>query len=285
MRVLNGQGVLLFHPDPERYIVGAYIKIGYFKSDSEILYHDDIHGDLFTQVNKTMNLLLTKYLKAFISYKGLYRVETYPMPKNALRESVLNAIIHRDYSTGSPIQIRVYDNKVELRNTCRLPEGWTARSIARKNQSRPHNPSIAKVFFLANMVETWGQGIQKMRNECKVFGVPGPKIRGSKTDICLEFKNHEASMRKKLKEKNKKTEPMLTKKTVKETTHTMDITILKILSLDPKATIPDLAKQIAKSQSTVWRIIKKLQKEGSIKRIGPDKGGYWKIMMKILIND
>ena len=139
--------VLLFHPDPERYIVGAYIKIGYFKSDSEILYHDDIHGDLFTQVNKTMNLLLTKYLKAFISYKGLYRVETYPMPKNALRESVLNAIIHRDYSTGSPIQIRVYDNKVELRNTCRLPEGWTARSIARKNQSRPHNPSIAKVFF------------------------------------------------------------------------------------------------------------------------------------------
>ena len=130
------------------------------------------------------------------------------------------------------------------------------------------------------MVETWGQGIQKMRNECKAFGVPGPKIRGSKTDICLEFKNHEASMRKKLKEKNKKTEPMLTKKTVKETTHTMDITILKILSLDPKATIPDLAKQIAKSQSTVWRIIKKLQKEESIKRIGSNKIGYWKIMKK-----
>ena len=140
--------VLLFHPDPERYISGAYIKIGYFKTDSKILFHDDIHGDLFTQVKKTMNLLLTKYLKALISYEGLYRVETYPMPKSALREAVLNAIIHKDYSTGSPIQIRVYDNKVELKNTCRLPEGWTVKSIARKNQSRPHNPNIAQVFLL-----------------------------------------------------------------------------------------------------------------------------------------
>ena len=162
----------------------------------------------------------------------------------------MNAVIHRDYSTGTPIQIRVYDNKIELRNTCCLPEGWTARSIAVKNQSRLHNPNIAKMFFLANMVEIWGHGIKKMRGECRASGVPGPKIRGSKTDICLEFKNHEADMRKKLgrKSKEKGTPDVTMKMTIK-----MTMKILEILSVNPKSTIPELERQIAKSESTVWR--------------------------------
>ena len=275
--------VLLFHPDPEKYIVGAYIKIGYFKSDSQILYHDEIHGDLFTQVSRTMELLLTKYLKALISYKGLYRVETYPMPESALREAVLNAVIHRDYSDGSPIQIRIYDNKVVLRNTCRLPEGWTMQSIARKHQSFLLNPHIAKIFFLANMVETWGHGIKKMRDECRSSGVPGPKIQSYKTAVCVEFKNHEADMRKKSEEKAEK--PIapemnmeMTMKMTMKMNMEMTMKILEILSLNPNATILDLARQTAKSESTVWRTIKKLQKRGDLKRVGPDKGGHWKVI-------
>ena len=280
--------VLLFHPDPEKYIVGAYIKIGYFRSDSRILYHDEIHGDLFTQVSRTMELLLTKYLKALISYRGLYRVETYPMPETALREAVLNAVIHRDYSGGSPIQIRVYDNKVVLRNICRLPEGWTMQSIVKKNQSFLLNPHIAKTFFLANMVETWGHGIKKMRDECKAHGVPGPKIQSYKTAVCVEFKNHEADMRKKSAKAEKKTAPKTTSetplktpmKTHMETPMKTHMKILGILNSQPNMTIPELARQIARSESAVWRAIKKLQKENHLKRIGPAKGGHWKVMKK-----
>jgi len=70
-----------------------------------MLYHDEVHGDLFTQVDSTMDLLLTKYLKAMISYDGVQRVETYPVPEEALREAVLNAIAHkrerRDASSGN----------------------------------------------------------------------------------------------------------------------------------------------------------------------------------------
>lgn len=70
-KYLKRAAVLLFHPDPEAFVTGAYIKIGYFKTDSDLLYHDEIHGDLFSQVDKTMDLLLTKYLKALISYEGV----------------------------------------------------------------------------------------------------------------------------------------------------------------------------------------------------------------------
>ena len=114
-----------------------------------------------------------------------------------------------------------------------------------------------------------------MRDECRASGVPGPKIRGSKTDICLEFKNHEADMRKKLERKaGEKGAPDVTMKM----TMKMTMKILEILSVNPKATIPELARQIAKSESTVWRIIKKLQNEGYLKRVGPDKGGHWEVM-------
>jgi len=125
---LKRAAVLLFHPDPEAVVTGAFVKIGYFESHSELRYQDEIHGDLFTQVDKTMDLLLTKYLRAVISYEGVQRVETYPVPEEALREAVLNAIAHKDYGSAVPIQISVYDDKIMLWNPGQLPPEWTVES-------------------------------------------------------------------------------------------------------------------------------------------------------------
>jgi predicted HTH transcriptional regulator len=70
---------------------------------------------LFTQVDKTMELLLSKYLKAAISYEGIQRVESYPIPESALREAVLTAIVHRDCAVAAPIQIRVHEDRLRIR--------------------------------------------------------------------------------------------------------------------------------------------------------------------------
>lgn len=130
--------MLLFHPDPERYITGAYVKIGRFRTDADLLYHDEIHGDLFTQADKTMDLLLTKYLKAAISYEGIQRLETYPVPEEALREAVMNAIAHKDYGSGIPIQISVYDDRIMLWNPGQLPADWTVERLTGKHSSQPY---------------------------------------------------------------------------------------------------------------------------------------------------
>lgn len=105
---LKRAAVMLFHENPERVVTGAYVKIGYFRTDSDLLYHDEIHGDLFSQVEKTLDLLLTKYLRAGISYEGIQRIEAFPVPEPALREAVINAIAHKDYASAIPIQISVY---------------------------------------------------------------------------------------------------------------------------------------------------------------------------------
>jgi ATP-dependent DNA helicase RecG len=165
-RYLTRAAVLLFYPDPERFVTGAFVKIGYFLNDADLLYQDEVHGDLFTQVNETVGRLLIKYLKARISYEGIQRVETYPVPEEALREAVTNAIAHKDYASATPIQISVYDDKIMLWNPGHLPSGWTAARLLEKHSSEPYNPDVANAFFRAGMIEAWGRGIEKILAAC-----------------------------------------------------------------------------------------------------------------------
>jgi ATP-dependent DNA helicase RecG len=85
---------LLFSDRPQRYITGAWIKIGFFVTDDDLRYQDEIQGNLFEQVEKTMDVLRAKYLKAYISYESLQRLETFLFPLAALREALLNAVVH-----------------------------------------------------------------------------------------------------------------------------------------------------------------------------------------------
>ena len=100
---LTRAAVMLFHHNPEKWVPGAFIKVGYFESEAEIKYQDEIHGSLISQVDRVVDLLYTKYLKGIISYDGITRVENYPYPKNAIREAVLNAIAHKNYAAMIPI--------------------------------------------------------------------------------------------------------------------------------------------------------------------------------------
>ena len=116
-------------------------------------------------MDKTIDLLYGKYLKAKISYEGVRRVERYPFPEAAVREAVVNAIAHKNYASGAPIQIRVYDDKISIADTCVLPQGWGVEDLLGPHASEPHNPKVASAFFLAGLVESWGRGVQKIFTE------------------------------------------------------------------------------------------------------------------------
>jgi ATP-dependent DNA helicase RecG len=134
-----------------------------------------------------MDRLLIKYLKARISYESIQRVETYPVPEEALREAVTNAIAHKDYASAIPIQISVYDDKVMLWNPGHLPSGWTAARLLEKHSSEPYNPDVANAFFRAGMIEAWGRGIEKILAACQAAGVPTPELRYEHTGLWVVF--------------------------------------------------------------------------------------------------
>ena len=185
---LKRAALLLFHPDPERFVTGAYIKIGFFRTDSDLLFQDEIHGNLFEQAEKTMELLLTKYTKALISYEGLSRVETYEYPEEALREALLNAITHKEYAGCIPIQISVYADKIMLWNEGQLPENWTVKNLFSKHSSRPYNPDIANAFFRSGYVEAWGRGIEKITGQCLAADLPEPQFAPEGSDFWTIFR-------------------------------------------------------------------------------------------------
>lgn len=183
---LTNAAVLLFHPEPDRFVPGCSVKIGYFEGP-EILYQDEIAGPVIGQPDEVIDLLYTKYLKAKITYDGIRRVERYPFPLPAVREAVVNAIVHKNYQSGAPIQIRVYEDRLIVANSCILPEGWSVESLLSPHASEPHNPKIANVFFLAGHIESWGRGVQKIITECKLDGIDAPRFSTVGNSISLEF--------------------------------------------------------------------------------------------------
>lgn len=179
---------MLFHPDPEKFVTGSYIKIGYFENEVDLIFQDEIHGNLFEQIEQTIDLLFTKYIKATISYEGIHRIETYEYPIDALREALLNAVAHKDYSGLTPIQIRVYKEKIMIWNEGQLPENWTVNTLLKSHPSRPYNPDIANAFFRSGYVESWGRGISKMTELCEARGLPKPTYIFENSDCWVEFR-------------------------------------------------------------------------------------------------
>jgi ATP-dependent DNA helicase RecG len=187
--------VLLFHPDPEKFITGAFVKIGMFDSNDELKYQDEIHGSLMHQAEELLFLLRTKYDIAAISYDEGSRFEKFFFPPMAIREALMNAIVHRDYSGGAPIQISVYHDKIIFWNQGQLPENWTVEKLTKKHSSIPFNPDIANTFFRVGFIEAWGQGTNKMINACKKHEIAPPRFSNEAPDFQVELiKFSEASL-------------------------------------------------------------------------------------------
>lgn len=79
-----------------------------------------VEGPAIEQPDEVLPLLYRQYLKAKISYDGAHRIERYPFPKAVMREAVVNAVAHKDHASGSPVQIRVYDDRLLIGNACIL---------------------------------------------------------------------------------------------------------------------------------------------------------------------
>ncbi|MDY0208192.1 MAG: ATP-binding protein [Pseudomonas sp.] len=144
-------------------------------NDADLLHQDEITGNLFTQIENTIEVLKLKYLRALISYDELYRNESYPVPMAALREAILNAVVHKDYARATAIQISVYPDKLMIWNPGQLPENWTLDKLMSKHASCPFNPDIANTFFRAGLIESWGRGIERMIDTCRQGNYPVPK--------------------------------------------------------------------------------------------------------------
>ena len=156
-------GILLFHPSPEDLITGSFTKIGMFDG-SEILYQDVVGGPLVDRLDRLLATLGSKYLVRPVTYDGWKRVENTQYPEDSLRECIVNALAHNDYSSFNPVQIRMWSDRMMVSDSGGLPEDWTMETLLSDHRSVPVNPKLAYAFFLMGYIENWGRGIERIRS-------------------------------------------------------------------------------------------------------------------------
>jgi len=166
--------VLLFGSNPQKFYSHASVKIGKFLSDTDIQTTDIVKGNLFRQVEDSLEILRLKYLQSNISFEGIHRRDILEYPYEALREAVINALIHREYRGFSQIQIRVYPDKMIIMNEGSLPPEVTVEDLKRNHLSKPRNKLLAEVFYFSGYIEAWGRGTIKILEKCFEQGLPEP---------------------------------------------------------------------------------------------------------------
>ena len=262
---LTRAAVLLFHRTPQKWMFGTYTRIGKFGKGSDLQYQDEVIGSLFMQAERVIELIYLKYLKAPITYDNLTRVETYPFPKDAVREALYNALVHSRWSAGIPIQIRIEDDAMYISNECVFPSDWTMESLLQRHQSRPYNPKIARAFFRAGYIESWGRGIQKIFEVCNEYGALQPKYVVHSEDIMLKLAAVSITDKHVLKLDSKAENTALKMK------------IVEYLQNQPTATQKELQEALNETRTHIQKIVKELVGEGKIERKGGKRFGYWEV--------
>ncbi|MDO8871474.1 MAG: helix-turn-helix domain-containing protein [Methanoregula sp.] len=167
--------LLLFGKNPQRVLSQATIHCGLFGSD-EISVLDDrmVQGTVIEQVNDAMEFIRKNIRVAFVMTGEPERKQVWDYPVEALREAVINAVCHRNYTISSSVEIRIMEASLKVWSPGRLASGITLPELFSSHASVLRNKGIAQIFYDMAWIERWGSGVQKIRTACAEAGLPEP---------------------------------------------------------------------------------------------------------------
>lgn len=175
-KLTNG-AVLLFGKDPQKYFINLCTRIGRFKTETTVIDDKWAKGNLFRQYEETVNII-KQHISVRYEIEGFERRDIWEYPLEAIREALLNALIHRDcFNIANFITIKVYDDHIWFANPGRLPEGITVDELKKPHDSFLRNPLLAKAFYLSGNIEQYGRGTVRMVEWLKEVGLPEPEYK------------------------------------------------------------------------------------------------------------
>ena len=160
---------------------------GVFKGTTKAVFVDrrEYTGPLWEQIDEAFQFVLRNiHLGATIV--GIYRQDVYEIPPDAIRELIINAMVHRSYMDHGTIQIAVYDNRLEITSPGKLPMGQTMERM-KEGYSKIRNEALAHVFAYMNLIEHWGSGIPRIIDKVKAAGLREPEFIGGEVDLRINI--------------------------------------------------------------------------------------------------
>jgi ATP-dependent DNA helicase RecG len=277
---INNAGALMFASKVANFIPHAESILASFKGTGKTNIYDrnDVKDDLFIQFNEAV-AFLKKHLNVRSEIRGFDRFDIYEIPLDALREAVVNAIVHRNYAIkGTSIYVRVFDDRVEIENPGGLADGISKRDFGKSSVRR--NPIIADLFHRIGKVERMGTGIERMRELMRDAGLKEPVFEMDAFFRVIFYRDPRYSLKADRSQKaGESTEKKLGEKLGKRLGENEN-SILEIIAKNKFVTIPGLSKMLGISTTAVENNLAKLKAKKFLKRIGPAKGGHWEIIGK-----
>jgi ATP-dependent DNA helicase RecG len=269
---------LLFANDDLEYNV----HIGRFKTPSFIIDDKMLKGTLFEVIEEAMAYIIAHIKVAFeITGKTTRRTEIFEYPLPALRELLLNAVIHRDYLSPIDVQIKIFDNYITFYNPGGLYGNLTIEQLQKDNyQANTRNRLIAESFYLIGEIEKYGSGFLRIRREIKDYPTMKLTIDEAPNGLITSLKYVQQKISKEREKIDNVVDSVVDNVVDGVVDNVVDNEerIITLLVQNNKYSASELANYVNLTQRTVQRYLKNLQEKGIIQRIGPAKGGYWKIV-------
>ena len=251
---MNNAGVLFFCNDLRKFFLNAGVVVVLYKSSNkaDVMDIKEFYDDFISNYENVMKYIMI-FLSKEIEIKGLKRIEKPEIPEEALREALINAMTHRDYFIQGRVQIDIYPDRLEITNPGKLL--FDEKELGEISIAR--NPIIFDLAHRLRYVEKIGSGIKRIRNL-----VPDVKFEIGSNWFRVIFKR-KVRFPEKFPERFPEKTPDR---------------ILYIIENNPQITIKQIAEILGISDRAVKKWLQKLKKEKKIERVGPAKGGYWKVL-------
>ena len=260
------------------------IQCAVFRGETKAVFIDrrEFTGSVLKQIDAAFDYALSK-INMGMELRGIYRHDVYEIPPGAIRELIVNAVVHRQYINphAASIQVALYDTHLDIVSPGGLPHGMTVKMME-EGHSRARNKALALACRYMRIIEEWGSGIPRIQKMLSAAGLKPLEIIDN--GINLQFRiwrldgNPEADKGGGMKGGMKGS-----MKTERENLATdggmkTDDAIVSLMEKYPQITHDTLAAKLGKARNTIIKQISKLKRMGVIRRIGPDKGGHWEVM-------
>ena len=247
--------ILLFGKNPQRFFSQAELRCARFKGVKPLEFIDlkVFDGTILEQRDDALEFV-QEHIELHAKIVGLERLEIWEYPLDAIREAITNAICHRDYEISATVQVRIFDDRLEIWGCGPLPEPLSVEDLKKRHRSILRNPVIGKCFFWIKYIEQWGTGTNRIIDACLNQGLPEP--------IFEEFSGSLVVTLRKLL-----TEEFLKEKGLN------DRQIKAVSYIREKGSITNKAYQMlfGVSRTTATRDLKQLEGAGIVNRTGRGK--------------
>ena len=239
-------------------------------------------GTVFDQVDMAVTFVMSRIDQRVGERIHSARVDVTPeLPAQAVREVIVNAVVHRDYTSTGSVQVMLFKDRLEVWNPGRLPQGMTIDKLSSVHASRPVNPVLANPVYLTGYIEQMGTGTTDIIERCEKAGLRTPEFYQDEDFRTILWRPESADEQDPGRhgapdhtDGSRETPQKTPQKTLQKTQQK----IIELVKEDAYITTQRMADLIGIDRSNIARAIKKMQRQGILRRVGPDKGGHWEVI-------